>query len=82
MSADKMFEELGYVKTKKGYDELNYKKECRQWRENGEILLNFNLKHKMVDILFSGVTSGNLPAFLTAKELKAINKKCEELEWI
>lgn len=72
--ADKMFEELGYEKKK-----LNFVF-SRFWEEltNEDLQKNFsfNTEYKIIDI-----TDENKFG-ITMQELKAINKKCQELGWI
>lgn len=68
--ADKMFDELGYKRADLGiYNDLNIMYE----KENGDFI-NFIPG-------LEGVTVSENNA-LTVKELKAINKKCEELNWL
>ena len=76
----KSLEDLGFEAIKE-YDEIHYFKKCRQWREEGEIRIEINLRAKNVDIVFLGNVSGNLPAFLEPIELQAINEKVKELGW-
>lgn len=72
MEADKMFEELGYVLTKERFAgevvEHRYQKASK--------IITFKIKEKyfiVVDLAEDGIDM---------QELKAINKKCEELGWI
>lgn len=69
-TADKMFEELGYVKSLT--KQVAYLK-----NNNTEFILFINDK-KGVCIHKEGT---EYPAF-TMQELQAINKKCKELKWI
>ena len=70
--ADEMFEALGY----KQKDVLNVRKEkvgisfgnVRTWE-----IIDFDDKNKTFTKPFTGITM---------EELKAINKKCEELGWL
>lgn len=68
--ADKMFEELGYKK-----------RENQTW-----IIYTCLEKQKDIDIYLRGKTieinNGHESKPFTMQELKAINKKCEELGWI
>jgi len=77
--ADKLLKENGFNLC--SIEELKYKKKVRQWREEGNIELCFN-EGKTIDIVFIGEISGNLPAFIDMQELKAINQKCKELNWL
>ena len=77
--ADRLFEKQGYDKI----DLLDYKHK-QKWGEgyknskrSQEILFDFNDKSVCANSLLK-VES----IFLTMQELKAINKKCEELKWI
>lgn len=86
MTAKEMFEKLGY----KRYEEDNfqnqleivdYKKEDRQWREEGGICISFD-ENKKVSFSFYGYSSQtHLPLYLSEDELQAINKQIEELGW-
>jgi len=73
MSADKLFEELGYVKIIQDviYDGF--------WEEyyNADMdkTISFNLTDKILDI------TDDEGWGITMQELKAINKKCEEIGW-
>lgn len=81
--ADKMFEELGYIKSEYKDDNLEdifYRKEDRQWREKGEIEICLNNNEKLVTIEF--MCSSQLPAFIDAKEIQALYKKILELGWL
>ena len=71
MSADEMFEELGY--------------------ENYEDLYSYNYYSRELDLLIILSTNSkevhirkdeDMLASISMQELKAINKKCEELGWI
>lgn len=69
-SADKMFEELGYEK-----------KQNEQWLVyTNDILqrdIDINLNRQTIE-----VNNGHESSLFTMQELKAINKKCEELGWL
>ena len=81
MSAKEMFEKIGYEYHCYDSEEVTYRKEDRQWRENGRILICFDLLNKEIELGFKGKTSGNLPIFISLEELQAINKQVEELGW-
>lgn len=68
MSADEMFEELGYVKTKANDYWIIYK----NFRKD----IDFNLKHKTIE-----VGAEMKSEEVDIEELQAINKKVEELGW-
>ena len=81
--ADKMFKKLGYEKSEYkdcNLEDIFYRKNDRQWRENGEIEICLNNNEKQITIEF--MCSSQLPAFIGIKEIQAINKKCQELGWI
>ena len=72
--ADKLFEELGYVKIiqdviYEGFWEEYYNADMGK-------TISFNLTDKIVDI------TDDEEWGITMQELKAINMKCEELKWI
>ena len=70
MNADKMFEELGYKRKDMGiYNDLNMLYESKEGT-----FINFIPG-------LEGITLGENTA-IGMQELKAINKKCEELGWI
>ena len=80
--ADKMFEMLGYKKHV-GYDgnAIRYTKR----RSNHEKWILFNTPAKLVSFLNSYddvMMSNHVDVFISLDELKAINKKCEELGWL
>lgn len=79
MSAKEMFKKLGYEYTHYDSEEITYIKQDRQWRENGNIVISFDLLNKQVELSFQGDISGSLPVFLSVKELQAINKQVDEL---
>lgn len=67
--ADEMFEELGYTKIYKK-DQIIYREKMGLLIPNAEII--FYKDTKWLEVNFK----------LDMRELKAINKKCEELGWI
>ena len=69
MSADEMFKELEYMKSETD-EKIVYTK------EDGEIKFLKELKY------FVCMDDYGSWQYITMKELKAINKKCEELGWI
>lgn len=75
----KSLEKLGF-KTHKQYEEFVFYKNTRQWRQDGELQITFNLGMKNIDIAFT--KSQGEPVFLELEELQAINKKCKELGWL
>lgn len=83
MSAKEMFEELGY---KHSYNQdktvIQYEKKERQWREEGQININFDLEERTIDTIFRGEISNNLPPIFIPEEIEAINKQCKELGWL
>lgn len=72
-------EKLGF-KTHKSYEELVFYKNTRQWREDGELQITFNLGMKNIDIAFT--KSQGEPVFLELEEIQAIFAKCQELGWL
>ena len=68
-TADEMFEELGYKKAEHIYPTLGFVVEY----DNGERQIDFMNEEEEVKIW-------NIST--TMQELKAINKKCEEMGWI
>lgn len=74
--ADKLFEELEYKKNpntiKVGYEEYN------KFLADGNIVTIQFWDDKTV----SKVDDYDINYYITMQELKAINKKCEELKWI
>ena len=73
MSADEMFEELGYIKDINDDYEIEYRR--------SNIYINFNRTNKKISkgieyVYYYGVKQ------ITMQELQAINKKCYELEWL
>lgn len=75
----KSFEKLGF-KTLKQHDELIFYKNERQWREDGELQITFNLRMKNIDIAFT--KSRGEPVFLDLEEVLAIFSKIKELGWL
>lgn len=76
-SADEMFEELGYEKyrdkdiCKYEYDKAGLK-----------MVIKFNLKYKTITMsMYDKDEQRSYPPETTMQELKAINKKVEELGW-
>lgn len=67
-TADEMFKELGYKKTKANEYWIVYK----NFRKD----IDFNLKHKTIE-----VESEMKSEKFDMQELQAINKKVEELGW-
>ena len=70
--ADKMFEELGYKQRITQLGDLKYYKD-------DDNVIYFTLKRK--GFIKSGEYDGMCDA-ITMQELKAINEKCKELEWL
>lgn len=73
MSADEMFEELGYIKDINDDYEIEYRR--------SNIYINFNKTKKELSKgieydYYYGVKQ------ITMQELQAINKKCKELNWL
>ena len=68
MEADKMFEELGYKK----YFYTNEKLDYIIYSKDNRYSIEFHKNNKKMLISH----------LITIEELQAINKKCEELEWI
>ena len=79
MSADEMFQELGYYKKviPKEYSDIDHE-EIRYGRYIDKKLIKFNLDCKQVLCEYLG----GLSASITMQELQAINKKCKEIGWI
>lgn len=72
-NADKLFEELGYEKIKN--TNIGYFRKEQDERLNGII---FFLDKKSVAVHYDNTyTIG-----ITMEDLKAINMKCEELQWL
>lgn len=68
-TADEMFKELGYVKTKSNEYWIVYKNSIKA--------INFNLKHKTIE-----VEAEMKSEEFDIQELQVINKKVEELKWM
>ena len=75
--ADKLFEELGYIKDKRLDGDLFY------YQKNGaneKWGFRFNTGSKEVyPVCYS---KENEAIYITMQELQAINKKCKELGWL
>ena len=70
MKAKEQFKELGYnFSYNQDKTVMQYEKKCRQWREEGQININFDLEEKTIDTVFRGEISNNLPPILIAKEI-------------
>jgi len=81
MSAKEMFEKLGYkFSFNQSKTVMQYEKKCRQWREEGQININFDLIDHTIDTIFCGKISGYLPPIFEPKEIVAISRQVEELE--
>lgn len=74
--ADEMFKKIGYNAINKTEYEIAYFND----RTNEEIL--FNLVGKTVEIYIEGADEGYYSQCMDMRELKAINKKVEELGWL
>lgn len=82
MTAKEMFEKLGYeFSYNQNKTVIQYEKKCRQWREEGQININFDLEDETIDTIFRGEISNNLPPIFKASEFFAIRKQIEELGW-
>lgn len=77
--ADKLFKKLTFKNFPEydTYTEMSFYKKDRQWREDGELQINFNKNMKNIDIAFR-----ETPVFLQPDEIKAIYLKCKELRWL
>lgn len=73
MNADEMFEEMNYSKLKN--ENLGYARITEDGLLNAII---FFLEKKAIGVHFDEAQTVGI----TIQELKAINKKCEELGWI
>ena len=83
MSAKEQFEKLGYeFSYNQDKTVMQYEKKCRQWREEGQINVNFDLEDKTIDTIFRGEISDNLPPIFEASEIQAINQQVSELGWL
>lgn len=72
--ADKLFEDLGYEKIKQDVIYEGFWEEY--YNADRDKTISFNLTGQIVYI------TDNEEWGITMQELKAINKKCEELKWI
>ena len=81
--AKKEFKKLGY-KFSYSHDKtvMQYENKKRQWREEGQININFDLEDRTIDTIFRGEVSGCLPPILTPEEIEAMNNQCKELGWL
>lgn len=81
LTADEMFEKLGYEKIdKKGLKHIQY---VRQINKNTKENITFHKTFKKVEVYFYDYEDyDELTKPIAMQELKAINKKVEELEWI
>ena len=80
MSADEMFEKLGYTKVIDNETEIRY-----EYKETimGDKLIHTILIAKVGKIVFSYRDDKNHQVMgFGIKELQAINKKCQELGWL
>ena len=75
MSADKMFEELGY----KFFEENDYFIEYKNKLDNCSKFIRFELLEKIFTSFYYVVPDRQ--SYITMQELKAINMKVEELGW-
>lgn len=82
MTADEMFKELGYEIRRNSIDEDDFVEYKKTLFNNEEQYIVFDIENELININredfknFQSVTS-----ILSRKELKAINKKVEELGW-
>lgn len=76
--ADKMFEELGYIKLTKKELKEKYKKE----KEYYELIECFYEGEMFKFIVFYKDKELNSVSSLTMQELQAINEKVKELGWL
>lgn len=78
-TADEMFEELGYRKTRENQVEIIYLKSEEHLGEkfNFEIIIA-----KISKLIFSKEKFTNRTIGFNLEVLQAINKKCKELGWI
>ena len=82
MSADEMLEELRYTKMW-----VQAESEVEVWRrdifEGDFIEVAFDITHELLNVCTENIQSyRTITSILNMQELKAINKKCEELGWI
>ena len=85
--ADEMFEKIGYdhyiseEEIKSGGIYESFSKPDRQWRKDGYMIITF--ENGAISILFKEKDRADqLPIYITAEELQAINKKVSELRWL
>ena len=78
-TADEMFEELGYIKTRENQVEIIYLKSEEHLSEkfNFEIIIA-----KIPKLIFSKEKFTNRTVGFNLNVLQAINKKCLEMGWI
>lgn len=69
--ADKMFEELGYIKQETEWEEDEQVHYYITYISN-DTLIDFSLDSKYINII----------SIVNMQELKAINLKCKELGWL
>lgn len=81
LTADEMFEKLGYEKIdKKGLKHIQY---VRQINKNTKENITFHKTFKKVEVYFYDCEDfDETTKPIAMQELKAINKKVEELGWI
>lgn len=72
MSADEMFEKLGYKK-KKIHLDIEFYKSKTDYAE-----IAFDLRDRTISVS----NDDNEAIYFDMKELQAINKKCQELGWL
>ena len=75
-TADKMFEKLGYKKYG-GLETCRYVRYCNIVNGEKEYIIFSKNKTVRFQYLYTQVSKS-----ITMQELKAINKKCQELGWI
>ena len=81
MTADEMFKELGYEKKeKKEYSYFEYNKKNTKVGETYTISFDIPSKTIMSALYIKGFIMSRALA-MTPQEVKALNKKVEELEW-
>lgn len=78
--ADKMFEELGYKKILDTYVQTRYQKNEEGCKKKVSVIV---FTHTLKDV-GGYIVDSDIDEFasFTMEELRAINKKCEELGWI
>ena len=75
MTAKEMFEELGYKLSKVKEDETGFI--VKRYSKGGWLIIDFYLEHEQ----FVCKDKNNEAFGVDMKELKAINKQVEELNW-